>query len=53
MNKKRIQFSFDIDGETKKRVRIAALMRNISMNKWVMRAIMQKLTQEEVEKKED
>jgi len=43
----RHQIAFDIDPELHKRIKIAAIKRNISMNLWLIRAIYRALQKEE------
>ena len=44
--KKRTQLSMDVDPELHRLIKMAATIRYISINKWVMRAIEKQLIQE-------
>ena len=44
--KKRKQMAFDIDEETHKKVKELAFKKNISMNLWIHRAILEKIYKE-------
>lgn len=46
INTERTQMAFDINPETKQLVKIQAAKRNISMNLWIQRAIIEKLEKE-------
>jgi predicted HicB family RNase H-like nuclease len=47
--KKRAQIAFDIDPELRKKIKIVAVRRNISMNLWLIRAIYVALRKEDVD----
>ncbi len=49
MTKKRTQIAFDIDPEIKTQIKVSAARRNISINLWMMRAIMSRLKKEQLE----
>jgi predicted HicB family RNase H-like nuclease len=47
-NKKRHQISFDISQDMHQQIKLFAVMRNISMNNWMHRAIIERLEKEKV-----
>ncbi len=51
--RKRYQMAFDINEELHKAIKISAVTRNISMNMWMHRAIIEKLKKEEPYKEEE
>jgi hypothetical protein len=53
MIKKRKQITFDIDIETHTNVKMAATRRNISMNLWLNRAVLEKLKKEHTSENND
>ena len=52
-NKKRKQLAFDISPEIHQQVKILAARRNISMNLWMMRAVMERIAKETKYDKEE
>jgi len=43
---KRVQIAFDVDSELRAQIKIVAAKRNISMNLWLIRAIVTALSKE-------
>lgn len=48
-NKKRKQIAFDVSQEIHKQIKLAAFLRNITMNNWLNRAIYDRLKKEALE----
>lgn len=46
MKSERHQICFDIDPKIKQQVKLLAIKRNISMNMWIMRAIVARIQKE-------
>lgn len=45
---KRSQLCFDIDAETKQKIKLNAALRNISVSKWMISAVRSKLRDEPI-----